>query len=225
MNFITILFYLFATVLLCAAFKVVTAKNPVHAVLFLVLAFATSACLWLLIQAEFLAIILILVYVGAVMVFFLFTVMMLNIDVERMRQGFWKNLPVASIVAGVAAIEIMLVLFSQKAQFLLSVDALPEASMGLDNAKRLGTALYTGYLLPFELASVLLTLAMVAAITLVHRKSRHAKYMNPAEQIKVKATEERVRIVKMATEVALPATEPESESQEQNNAQDQEKKS
>ncbi len=224
MNFITILFYLFATVLLGAALKVVTAKNPVHAVLFLVLAFATSACLWMLMQAEFLAIILILVYVGAVMVFFLFTVMMLNIDIERIRQGFWKNLPVASIVAGVVALEMMLVLFSQKAQFLLNVDALPVASTGLDNAKRLGTALYTEYLLPFELASVLLTLAMVAAITLAHRKSRHAKYINPAEQIKVKATEGRMRLVKMATEVDVPA-EPETVVQEQNSAQDQEKKS
>ena len=128
MNFITILFYLFATVLLCAALKVVTAKNPVHAVLFLVLAFATSACLWMLMQAEFLAIILILVYVGAVMVFFLFTVMMLNIDIERIRQGFWKNLPVASIVAGVLLIVINVGVF---VLFVMAVWTIVRGALGL----------------------------------------------------------------------------------------------
>ncbi len=199
MSFVAILFYIFAAVLLGAAFKVVTARNPVHAVLFLVLAFATSACLWMLIQAEFLAIILVLVYVGAVLVFFLFVVMMLNINIERMRSGFWKNLPVALIVAAIIGAELILVLSHPQAELGI---ALGEGAAQANNAKTLGMALYTDYLLPVELAAILLVLAMVAAITLSHRPPR-TKYMNPAEQVKVKASE-RWRLVKMQAEVDEP---------------------
>lgn len=207
MTFTDILFYIFSVVLLISAIKVVTAKNPMHAVLFLVLTFATSACLWLLMQAEFLAIILILVYVGAVMVFFIFVVMMLNIDVERMRAGFWKNLPLGLLVGGIASAEVILVLLSGKIQKVLNVDLLEEAPETANNARELGMVLYTDYLLPFELASVLLTLGMVAAIALAHRKHRQAKYVNPTDQVKVKPGENRMRMVKMACEVDEPIKE------------------
>ena len=206
MSFQEIVFYLFSAVLLLSALRVITAKNPVHAALFLVLAFFTSSGLWLLLQAEFLAITLVLVYVGAVMVLFLFVVMMLNIDFETLRHGFWKHFPLAVIVAGIMAVELVLILISPQAD-LNSFKAAAPLAADASNVRVLGRLIYTEYLLPFELAAVLLVLAIVAAIALTMRpKKGDRKYIDPAEQVKVRRAD-RVRMVKMATEHPEQAAE------------------
>lgn len=191
------LFYVFAAVLIFAAFRVITAKNPVHAVLYLVLSFFNSAVLWMLIKAEFLAVSLIVIYVGAVMVLFLFVVMMLDINFEALRKSFWKFLPVAATVAIIMLIEMVMILTHRAAQ--IDESRLLEPSFNTASAETLGMLIYTQYFLPFQLSAVLLLVGMVAAIALTLRKRKNTKYINPGEQVRVKR-EDRLRIVKMASE-------------------------
>jgi NADH-quinone oxidoreductase subunit J len=190
-----VLFYVFAAILLLAAIGVITARNPVHSVLFLVLAFVQSAALWLMIDAEFLAIALVLVYVGAVMVLFLFVVMMLDIDVEDVRKGFLRYLPVGGGLALVVVVEIAHVIWfrSQGLAFLTTPQPHPA---DYSNTKELGAVLYTQYVYAFELAAVILLLAIVAAITLTMRKRPGLKVQNIAKQVAVRR-EDRVRLVKV----------------------------
>ncbi|MDM0036247.1 NADH-quinone oxidoreductase subunit J [Variovorax sp. J22P271] len=200
------LFYLFAAVLLFAAFRVITARNPVYAALYLVLAFFQASAIWLLLRAEFLAISLVLVYVGAVMVLFLFVVMMLDINVEGLREGFWKHFPLAAGVGALIALEMAAVLMGG---FRLSAPKSPLAT-GPDtsNTLELGKLLYTQYLYPLEIAAVILLVAIIAAIALTLRTRKDSKYVNPADQVRVKARD-RVRIVQMpVTRQAEPAAEP-----------------
>lgn len=192
MEFHAVVFYFFAAILLLAGVRVITAKNPVHAALALVLAFFTAAGLWLLLEAEFLAITLVLVYVGAVMVLFLFVVMMLDINIEQMRQHFWDYLPIAALVAGLMAVQMILVLGGET--FGLTA---PEAKPAdYSNTKELGRLLYTDYVYPFELAAVILLVAIVAAIALTLRRRQGLKWVDPAEQVKVKR-EGRIRMVNL----------------------------
>ncbi|HSC14266.1 MAG TPA: NADH-quinone oxidoreductase subunit J [Gammaproteobacteria bacterium] len=190
-----VLFYAFAAVLVVAALGVITSRNPVHAALFLVLAFVQSAFLWLLIEAEFLAIALVLVYVGAVMVLFLFVVMMLDINVEELRKGFTRYLPLGSAVALIVVLEIAYVIWfrSEGAQFLTAQQPLPA---DVSNTKQLGAVLYTQHVYAFEIASVILLLAIVAAITLTMRKRPGHKVQDIVKQVAVRR-EDRVRIVKV----------------------------
>ena len=197
-------FYLFAGITLFSALRVVTARNPVHSALFLVLTFFSAAAIWLLLKAEFLAITLVLVYIGAVMVLFLFVVMMLDINVDRMRQGFWKNLPVAAFVGAAIVLELAAVLWHQfgtvKASFA------PRLPADYSNTKALGQLIYTEYVYPFEIAAVILLVAIVAAIALTLRRREGVRYQNPSEQVRVRSTD-RVRLVKFP---GRPATPPES---------------
>lgn len=213
MTFSLILFYVLAAVILFGAVKTVTAKNPVHASLYLVLTFCMSAMMWMLMQAEFLGITLVVVYVGAVMVLFLFVVMMLNIDIEEMRAGFWRNAPAALTVGVLMAVVLIMILLAPDTN-LAAFGAMQDIPADYSNVRDLGMRIYTTYLWPFELAAVLLVLGMVAAIALVHRKSNNPKYINPAEQVKVDAKQGRMRMVKMAAEVQTPQaseTEPANE--------------
>ncbi|WP_373741354.1 NADH-quinone oxidoreductase subunit J [Neisseria sp.] len=196
MTFSLIMFYVLAAVILFGALKTVTAKNPVHASLYLVLTFCMSAMMWMLMQAEFLGITLVVVYVGAVMVLFLFVVMMLNIDIEEMRAGFWRNAPAAAIVGVLMAVVLIMILVAPDTN-LAAFGPMKDIPADYSNVRDLGRQIYTTYLLPFELAAVLLVLGMVAAIALVHRKSTNEKYINPADQVKVNAAEGRLRMVKM----------------------------
>jgi len=195
-----ILFYVFATVLTISALGVITVKNSVHAALLLVLCFFTTSALWLLLQAEFLAVALVLVYVGAVMVLFLFVVMMLDIKVEPLREGFIRYLPVGLIVAVVMLVE-MLALMGVKSMTAVTAPADPA---GASNTAWLGNALFTQFLLPFEIAAVILTVAVIAAVMLTLRHRGNTKYQNPSKQVAVHARD-RVRIVKMAS---VPASTP-----------------
>jgi NADH-quinone oxidoreductase subunit J len=190
-----VLFYAFAAVLVIAALGVITSRNPVHAALFLVLAFVQSSFLWLLVEAEFLAITLVLVYVGAVMVLFLFVVMMLDINVEELRKGFTRYLPLGMAVALIVVVEIVHVVWfrSQGLQFLTAPQGLPADH---SNTKELGAVLYTEHVYAFEIASVILLLAIVAAITLTMRKRAGLKVQDIVKQVGVRAAD-RVRIVKM----------------------------
>ncbi len=205
MLFTDVVFYVLAAILLFSGIRVITTRNPVHAALFLVLAFFTAAGIWLLLQAEFLAIVLILVYVGAVMVLFLFVVMMLDINLDKLREGFWEYLPMAGFIGILMAAEMALVLANKNLQPLdVSKDA-----QQFSNTAELGRVLYTDYLLPFELASVVLLVAMIAAIVLTLRDRIDNKSMNPADQVKVKRND-RLRIVSMKAEVE-PLESPEGE--------------
>jgi len=196
--FHAILFYCFATILIGAALGVIFSRNPVHAVMFLVLAFFESAMLWLLIEAEFLAIVLVLVYVGAVMVLFLFVVMMLDIDVERMQGGYTRYLPLGLVIAGLMVVELMQIIWWRSSADIASGGfvATPE---GYSNTEALGAVLYTEHVYAFEIAAVILLLAIVAAISLTMRKRPGVKKQNIAEQVAVRASD-RIRIVKMDTE-------------------------
>ncbi len=196
--FHAILFYCFATILIGAALGVIFSRNPVHAVMFLVLAFFESAMLWLLIEAEFLAIVLVLVYVGAVMVLFLFVVMMLDIDVERMQGGYTRYLPLGLIIAGLMVVELMQIIWWRSSADIASGGfvATPE---GYSNTEALGAVLYTEHVYAFEIAAVILLLAIVAAISLTMRKRPGLKKQNIAEQVAVRASD-RIRIVKMDAE-------------------------
>jgi len=198
MSFEIFVFYVFAAVLVGAAVAVVTVRNPVHAALFLVLAFFTAADLWLMLRAEFLAIALVLVYVGAVMVLFLFVVMMLDINIDRLREGFWRNLPVAALVGLVMLVEMVLVI-AGRSTGLAGVPVPPDPGAGYSNTKELGRMLYTDYVYPFELAAVVLLVAIVAAIALTMRRRKDTKYQDPAKQVVVKRSE-RVRLVSMPAE-------------------------
>ncbi|MDO9465772.1 MAG: NADH-quinone oxidoreductase subunit J [Thiobacillus sp.] len=198
MNYTTAIFYFFAAILVFAGLRVITARNPVHAALFLVLAFFTAAGLWVLLEAEFLAITLVLVYVGAVMVLFLFVVMMLDINLNKLREGFWDYLPLAGFVSVLLVIEMALILGSR--HFGLDVMATPEPRPAdYSNTKELGRLLYTDYVYAFELAAVILLVAIVAAIALTLRRRKDSKFIDPADQVKVKRND-RLRIVKMQSE-------------------------
>ncbi|MDP2826471.1 MAG: NADH-quinone oxidoreductase subunit J [Sulfuritalea sp.] len=201
MEFKTLLFYLFSAVTVFAALRVITARNPVHAALFLVLAFFNVAALWMLLQAEFLALVLIMVYVGAVMVLFLFVVMMLDINIERVRQGFWKNLPLGALVGGLMVGEMAVVLSGR----YFGLASLPPQNHPADysNTKELARLLYTDYAYPFEIASVILLVAIIAAVMLTLRRRKDTRTMQASDQIAVKARD-RMRLVKMAPEVELP---------------------
>ena len=197
----TALFYVFASILLFASFRVITARSPVYAALFLVLAFFNAACLWMLLRAEFLAIVLVLVYVGAVMVLFLFVVMMLDVGSESLREGFWTHFPVAALVGVVIALEMAAVLLPGFR--LTDAPVADAAALKLGNTKMLGIEVYTRYLYPLQIAAVLLLVAIIAAIALTLRKRKDSKYQNPSEQVKAKAAN-RVRIVQMKAEVEAP---------------------
>ena len=194
----TALFYVFSAILLFAAFRVITARSTVHAALFLVLAFFNAACVWMLLKAEFLAISLVLVYVGAVMVLFLFVVMMLDFNTDALRQGFWKHFPLAGIVGVVIALEMAVVLLG--GFNLADAPAPTPEEVQLGNSKLLGIEMYTNYLYPLEIAAVILLVAIVAAIALTMRKRKDSRYVDPAEQVKVKKAD-RLRIVPMKPEV------------------------
>jgi NADH-quinone oxidoreductase subunit J len=198
MTFQQFVFYFLAAILVFAALRVITARNPVHSALFLVLAFFTSAGLWLLLEAEFLAITLVLVYVGAVMVLFLFVVMMLDINIDRLREGFLRWFPFGAALAVLMVLEMGLVLWGK----YFALEAMPPPvprPAGYSNTKELGRVLYTEYVYPFELAAVLLLVAIVAAIALTLRRRKDTKYVDPAKQVVVRR-EERVRLVSMPAE-------------------------
>jgi NADH-quinone oxidoreductase subunit J len=202
MGFERFIFYCLAAILVFAAARVITVRNPVHAALHLVLAFFTCAGLWLLLEAEFLAITLVLVYVGAVMVLFLFVVMMLDINTTPLREGFVKYLPVGVTVAVLILVEMAMVVGVKN--FGSAVVAIPERHpAGYSNVRELGSVLYTDYVYPFEIASVILLVAIIAAIALTMRKRPETRSQNPARQIAVKS-QDRVRIVKMKAEGKKP---------------------
>jgi NADH-quinone oxidoreductase subunit J len=199
MTFEKFVFYVFAAILVFAATMVITRRNPVHSALYLVLAFFTCAGIWLLAEAEFLAIVLVLVYVGAVMVLFLFVVMMLDVDVATLRAGFISYLPVGVLIAAAMALEIFLVVGPEN--FGLDKFAAPAAAPATyNNTEALGSVLYTTYMYPFEIAAVILLVAIIAAIGLTMRKRPETKYQNPSEQVRVTRSSNRVRLVKMDAE-------------------------
>lgn len=193
------LFYFFSLVLLFAAFRVITARNPVYAALYLVLAFFQAAAIWILLKAEFLAITLVLVYVGAVMVLFLFVVMMLDINVDSMRKGFWKHFPLAAVVAVVIALEMAAVLMGgfRATEEPQSVATLGQATAELSNTRELGKVLYTQYVYPLEVAAAILLVAMIAAIALTLRKRKDSKHVSASDQVSVKS-KDRMTVVKFA---------------------------
>jgi len=206
MDYQTGFFYLFASVLLFAAFRVVTARNPVHAVLYLMLAFSQAAGLWLLLQAEFLGLTLVLVYLGAVMVLFLFVVMMLDIKLDGERWGFWQNLPLALALGGLVAAQIIAVVWAGFPTISASPAVAPVAE-GMSNTKELGILLYTAYLYPIEVAAVILLVAMVAAIALTLRQRKDSKAINPGEQVRVRASDRLVVLPMAATQPSAPTTD------------------
>ena len=198
MDFERFIFYVFAAILIFAAARVITVRNPVYAALHLVLAFFTSAGLWMLLEAEFLAITLVLVYVGAVMVLFLFVVMMLDINLSPLSEGFIKYLPVGLGVAALIVLEMYLVVRARNFDSETMASQLRHAE-GYSNVRELGAVLYTDYVYQFEIASVILLVAIIAAIALTMRKRPETRSQDPAAQVAAKASE-RVRIVKMKSE-------------------------
>jgi NADH-quinone oxidoreductase subunit J len=203
MDSTTALFYVFSAVLLFAAFMVITARSTVHAALYLVLAFFSAACVWMLLTAEFLAITLVLVYVGAVMVLFLFVVMMLDFNSDAFREGFWKHFPLAGVIGALIAAEMALVLtrgFDRS-----EANALPADVAQLPNTQALGIELYTNFLYPLQIAAVLLLVAIVAAIALTLRGRKDSRHMDPGQQVRVKKAD-RLKIVKLAPEIEAPST-------------------
>ena len=196
MEFKTFLFYAFSVILVFAATRVITDRNPVHAALFLVLSFFSGAGVWLLLKAEFLAIVLVLVYVGAVMVLFLFVVMMLDINMDKLREGFWGYFPLAATVGVVIVLEMAAVLLHG---FWALESQVPAASANIGNTKELGKLIYTEYIYAFEIAAVILLVAIVAAVALTLRRRKDSKYFDPADAVKVKRND-RLRIVSMKAE-------------------------
>jgi NADH-quinone oxidoreductase subunit J len=192
--FETALFYVFAAVLLAAGLAVITARNPVHGALALVLAFFNAAAIWLLLRAEFLALTLVVVYVGAVMVLFLFVVMMLDINLERVREGFWRNLPLALVVGGIMVVEMIAVL--SRNVWGQNPKQIPA---GYSNTRELGRVLYTQYAFAFEVAAVILLVAIIAAIALTLRRRKDTRHQDPSQQVRARR-EERVRLVSMPSE-------------------------
>ncbi|WP_028600810.1 NADH-quinone oxidoreductase subunit J [Ottowia thiooxydans] len=215
MDVTTGFFYLFSLVLLFAAFRVITARNPVHAVLYLMLAFSQASGIWLLLRAEFLAIVLVLVYLGAVMVLFLFVVMMLDINIDSMRQGFWKHFPLALGVGALISLEMAVVLIGgfRSGQAPIIPETVVNAAgqvVQYSNSKALGTLLYTKYLYPLEIAAVILLVAMIAAIALTLRQRKDSKAINPSLQVKVKARD-RLQVLSMAATREAPPVPPAAE--------------
>ena len=207
MNTSTALFYVFSAVLLVASFRVITARSTVHAALFLVLAFFSAACVWMLLTAEFLAIALVLVYVGAVMVLFLFVVMMLDVNVDALRADFWRHFPLAALVGVIIALEMAAVLLPG---FRLENSPAPDAAAArLGNTKLLGVEVYTHYLYPLQVAAVVLLVAIIAAIALTLRHRKDSRFLNPSEQVRVKKRD-RLRIVQMP-----PVVEPTAAAEQQ----------
>ena len=206
MSVTTGLFYLFSVVLLFAAFRVITARNPVYAVLFLVLTFFQASMIWMLLKAEFLSLTLILVYVGAVMVLFLFVVMMLDVNIESLRVGFWKHFPLAAIVGVFIVLEMSAVLMGgfRVSEEPHAANVLAKIGVGTSNTRELGKLLYTQYLYPLEVATALLLVAMIAAIALTLRERKDSKAINSRDQVHIRA-KDRMVVVKMpATRPALP---------------------
>ena len=199
MNFEMLIFYVFSAITLVAALRVITARNPVHAALFLVLAFFSSAAIWMLLRAEFLAITLVLVYVGAVMVLFLFVVMMLDVNIESLRKGFWRHFPVAATMGALIALELAAVLmggFRATQPIADFANSAPDPLAQASNTKELGILIYTQYLYPLEVAAVILLVAIIAAIALTLRSRKDSKYQDPSEQVRIKAAD-RMELVKM----------------------------
>jgi NADH-quinone oxidoreductase subunit J len=214
MDVTTAFFYLFALVLLFAAFRVVTARNPVHAVLFLMLAFSQAAGIWLLLKAEFLAITLVLVYLGAVMVLFLFVVMMLDIHIDSLRQGFWRHFPLALVIGALITLEMAVVLFggfpiSEAPTVPETVTNAAGEVVQYSNTKALGALLYSKYLYPVEIAAVLLLIAMITAIALTLRERKDSKKIDPALQVRVRASD-RLEMVKIEPTQAPVPVEPQA---------------
>ena len=202
MEFTTVLFYIFALLLVVSGLKVITSRNPVASALFLVLAFFNAAAIWMLLEAEFLAILLVLVYVGAVMVLFLFVVMMLDLNTDSLREGFWKHLPVAAVIGALIAFEMGIVLMGGFQLSDAPVATAAQVSQG--NTKLLGIEIYTNYLYPLQIAAVLLLVAIVAAIALTLRRRKDSRAMDASEQVKVTKAQ-RLKIVKMPPTVVAPA--------------------
>jgi len=205
----TALFYAFSAILLFAAFRVITARNPVHAALFLVLSFFQAAMVWMLLKAEFLAITLVLVYVGAVMVLFLFVVMMMDITGDSIRQGFWKHFPLAAVVGVMIALEMAAVLMGG---FRVSEEIRPAAQSGqaavdIPNTRALGKVLYSEYVYPLEIAAAILLVAMIAAIALTLRQRKDSKFVSPSDQVRVRA-KDRMTVIAMPATQAAAAYEP-----------------
>ena len=202
MSVTTGLFYVFSAVLLLAAFRVITARNPVHSALFLVLAFFQAALIWMLLKAEFLSITLVLVYVGAVMVLFLFVVMMMDINVENLRVGFWRHFPLAAAVGVLIALEMAAVLMGG---FRIAAEPIASgvAPVQTNNTLELGKLIYNQYILPLEVAAAILLVAMIAAIALTLRARKDSKYVHPGEQVRVKA-QDRMVVVRMDATRAAP---------------------
>lgn len=203
-------FYFFSAVLLYSALRVITSRNPVHAVLHLILGFSQAAAIWLLLKAEFLGIMLVVVYMGAVMVLFLFVVMMLDIRIDRMREGFWKHFPIAAFVGALVALEMAVVLMGG---FGAMDEAKPVADflnaqgevIPYSNTQALGRLMYSNYLFPIEIAAVILLVAMIAAIALTLRKRKDAKTLDAAVQIRTRA-QDRVSLVSMPATKAAAVT-------------------
>lgn len=194
------LFYFFATVMLASSFCVITTKNPVYAVLFLVLAFFQAAMIWMLLKAEFLSIALVLVYVGAVMVLFLFVVMMLDVKTEKLRTDFWKNFPVAASIGTLISLEMIAVLMGNFLVLDTAAVALPSPMIHLSNTRELGFLMYTKYIYPLEIATAILLVAVVAAIALTLRERKDTKHINPGDQVRVKANKRLVVLKQRATQ-------------------------
>lgn len=203
------LFYLFSAVMLFAALRVITSRNPVHAALYLVLAFFQASGIWMLLKAEFLSITLVLVYVGAVMVLFLFVVMMIDIDIDALKKDFWKHFPLAAFIGAVLALELASVLMGGFRSSQIAVDTSAANGLPVSNTRDLGVLLYTEYLYPLEIAAVILLVAIVSAIALTMRERKDTKAQNPSEQVKVKPAD-RLRLVKMDP-VQQPLVPPVSE--------------
>ena len=202
------LFYVFAAVLLFAAFRVVTARNPVHAALYLVLSFFQASLIWMLLKAEFLAIALVLVYVGAVMVLFLFVVMMLDINIDSVRQGFWRHFPLAGAVGALIALEMAAVLMggfrpSEPKAMAAPAQLAGQAAGQVSNTRDLGVLLYSEYVFPVQIAAVILLVAIIAAIALTLRGRKDSKHISANEQIRVRAGD-RLRLVKLAATQPAP---------------------
>ena len=203
------LFYVFSAVMLFAALRVITARNPVHAALYLVLAFLQASGIWMLLKAEFLSITLVLVYVGAVMVLFLFVVMMIDINLDALKKDFWKHFPLAAFIGAVLALELASVLMGGFRSSQIAADTAVANGLPVSNTRDLGVLLYTEYLYPLEVAAVILLVAIVSAIVLTMRERKDTKAQDPGEQVKVKAAD-RLRMVKMDP-VQQPLVPPEAE--------------
>lgn len=201
MEFKTILFYVFSTIVVLSALRVITARNPVHSALFLVLTFCSASGIWFLLQAEFLAIVLVLVYVGAVMVLFLFVVMMLDINLDKIREGFWSHFPVALLVGGLMVLEMGAVLLSS----FWGIEESPAAAASIGDTKELGKIIYTEYIYAFEIAAVILLVALIAATVLTLRRRKDVKHFSPSAAVKVKR-DDRIRLVSMPAEPRIGST-------------------